>query len=44
MQSQHSWLKGDVLWVIPNIPRSDYDSYPSMTFHDILANENMHMS
>ena len=43
MQSQHSWLKDDALWVIPNIPCSHYDSYPSMTFHGILSNQNMHV-
>ena len=33
MQSQHPWLTDDASWVIPNIPRSHYDSYHSVTFH-----------
>ena len=43
MQSQHSWLKDDASWDIPNILHSHYDSYLSMPFHGILSNQNTHV-
>ena len=35
--------KNDASWVIPNTSRNYYDSYVSMPFHDLLANQKMHV-